>query len=108
MPPERSISVNNNFIAKVKDLQQKGITERMTQPTEWVSAFTVVNKPSAKNEIRLCIDSIPLNTLSNDLSTLFQLLIICPQKLAMIEYSLQLISRLHFGVRYRKLLAEKL
>lgn len=63
MPPERSISVNNNFIAKVKDLQQQGITERVTQPTEWVSAFTVVNKPFAKNEIRLCIDSIPLNTL---------------------------------------------
>ena len=32
MPPERSLSVNN-FIAKVKDLQQQGITERVTQPT---------------------------------------------------------------------------
>ena len=34
MPPEGSISVNDNFIAKVKDLQQQAITERVTQPTE--------------------------------------------------------------------------
>ena len=34
----------------------------MTETTEWVSAPTVVNKPSAKNGIRLCIDSRPLNT----------------------------------------------
>ena len=34
----------------------------MTEPTEWVSAPAIVNKPSAKNGIRLCIDSRPLNT----------------------------------------------
>ena len=34
----------------------------MTEPTEWVSASVIVNKPSAKNGIRLCIDSRPLNT----------------------------------------------
>ena len=34
----------------------------MTEPTEWVSAPAIVKKPSAKNGIRLCIDSRPLNT----------------------------------------------
>ena len=31
-------------------------------PTDWVSAATIVTKPSAKNGIRLCIDFRPLNT----------------------------------------------
>ena len=34
----------------------------MTEPTDWVGAPIIVNKPSAKNGIRLCIDSRPLNT----------------------------------------------
>ena len=34
----------------------------MTEPTEWVSAPAIVNKPSTKNGIRLCIDSRPLKT----------------------------------------------
>ena len=34
----------------------------MTEPTEWMTAPATVNKPSAKNGIRLCIDSRPLNT----------------------------------------------
>ena len=33
-----------------------------TESTDWVSAPAIVNKPSAKNGIRLCIDSRPLNT----------------------------------------------
>ena len=50
--------MKNNFIAEVKDLQQQSIIEKVTEPTEWVSAPTIVNKASA----RLCIDSRPLNT----------------------------------------------
>ena len=61
-PREIPLSVRNNFIAEVKDLQQQGIIEKVTEPTEWVSAPTIVNKPSAKNGIRLCIDSRPMNT----------------------------------------------
>ena len=60
-PREIPLSVKKNFIAEVKDLQQQGIIEKVTEPTEWVSAPTIVNKP-AKNGIRLCIDSRPLNT----------------------------------------------
>ena len=61
-PREIPLSVKNNFIAEVKDLQDQGILEKVTEPSAWVSAPTIVNKPSAKNGIRLCIDSRPLNT----------------------------------------------
>ena len=56
------MSVKNKFIAEVKDLQEQGIIEKVTEPTKWARAPTIVNKPSAKNGIRLCIDSRPLNT----------------------------------------------
>ena len=56
-PREIPLSVKNNFIAELKDLQDQSILEKVTEPTEWVSAPTIVNKPSAKNGIRLCIDS---------------------------------------------------
>ena len=61
-PREIPLSVKNNFIAEVKDLQEQGILEKVTEPSAWVSAPTIVNKPSAKNGTRLCIDSRPLNT----------------------------------------------
>ena len=61
-PREIPLSVKDNFIAEVKDLQEQGILEKVTEPSAWVSAPTIVNKPSAKNGIRLCIDSRPLNT----------------------------------------------
>ena len=54
--------MKNIFIAEVKDLRLQGIIEKVTEPTEWVSAPTIENKPSAKNGIRLCIESRPLNT----------------------------------------------
>ena len=54
--------MKSNFIAEVKDPQKQGIAEKVTEPTELVSAPTIVNEPSAKNGIRLCIDSRPLNT----------------------------------------------
>ena len=34
----------------------------MIEPNEWLGAPAIVNKPSAKSGIRLCIDSRPLNT----------------------------------------------
>ena len=61
-PREIPLSVKNNFIAEVKDLQEQGILEKVTDPSAWVSAPTIVNKPSDKNGMRLCIDSRPLNT----------------------------------------------
>ena len=56
-PREIPLSVKNKFIAEVKDLQEQGIIEKVIEPTDWVSTPTIVNKSSAKNGIRLCIDS---------------------------------------------------
>ena len=61
-PREIPLSIKNKFIAEFKDLQEQGIIEKVTESTDWVSARTIVNKPSARNGIRLCIDSRPLNT----------------------------------------------
>ena len=58
-PREIPLSVKNKFIAEVKDLQEQGIIEKVIELTDWVSAPTIVNKPSAKNGTRLCIDSRP-------------------------------------------------
>ena len=48
-PREIPLSVKNKFIAEVKDLQEQGIIEKVTELTDWVSAPTTVNKSSAKN-----------------------------------------------------------
>jgi len=37
-PREILLSVKNKFIAEVKDLQEQSIIERVTEPTDWVSA----------------------------------------------------------------------
>ena len=57
------LCVNNIFFfAEVKDFQQQGTLEKVTEPTECVSAPTVVNnKPFAKNGIRLCMGCRQLN-----------------------------------------------
>ena len=52
---ELPLSVKNIVIAEEKDVL-------VTEPSEGVRAATIANKPSAKNGIRLCIDSRPLNT----------------------------------------------
>jgi len=59
---EGELQLYTKFIAEVKDLHEQGIIEKVTEPTDWLSAPTIVNKPSAKNGTRLCIDSRPLNT----------------------------------------------
>ena len=96
-PREIPLSVKNKFIAEVKDLQEQGIIEKVTEPTKWVRAPTIVNKPSAKNGIRLCMDSRPLNTaLKCSEYPIYQLLIICLLKLTMPKCLPWLISSLLF------------
>ena len=57
-PTEIPLSAKNKFI----DLQEQGIIENVTEPTDWVSAPTIVNKSSTKNGISPCIDTSSLNT----------------------------------------------
>lgn len=40
-------------------MEQLGVIERQTEPTEWVNSMTVVNKGS---KIRICIDPRDLNS----------------------------------------------
>ena len=66
-----------------------------------MSAPAIVNKPSAKNGIRLCIDSRPLNIAgTHAMSIQYQLLIICLQKLAMSKCLPWLISSLLSGLSH--------
>ena len=45
-PREIPLSVKSKFIAEIKDLQEQGIIEKVTEPTDWVSAPTIVNRLS--------------------------------------------------------------
>jgi len=40
------------------DLEKRGITKKVTEPTEWISSMVIVAKP---NKIRICIDPRDLN-----------------------------------------------
>ena len=99
-PREIPLSVKKKFISEVKDLQEQGIIEKVTEPTDWVSTPTIVNKPSAKNGIRLCIDSRPLNMHSSAQSIQYQLLIICLLKLTTLKCLTWLISSLLSGISH--------
>ena len=60
-PREIPCVSKTNLLLKSKIFKNKALLKKVTEPTDWVSATTIVNKPSAKNAIRLCIYSRPLN-----------------------------------------------
>ena len=60
-PMEIPLSVKNDYNAEKKDFQEKGIIEKVSEPSDWVTAPTIVNTPFATNGIRLCIGFRPLN-----------------------------------------------
>ena len=43
---------------KLSDLEKRGIIQKVTQPTEWISSMVVVAKPG---KIRICLDPRDLN-----------------------------------------------
>ena len=53
------IAVKEKLKNELERLQNLGVIQRVTYPTEWISSMVVVNK--ANNKIRLCIDPKPLN-----------------------------------------------
>ena len=59
--PPRKIpeSLKQPLREHLDDLVKRDVIERVTEPTEWVSALVVVAKPNGK--IRLCLDPRPLN-----------------------------------------------
>ena len=59
--PPRKIpeSLKQPLREQLDDLVKRDVIERVTEPTEWVSALVAVAKPNGK--IRLCLDPRPLN-----------------------------------------------
>ena len=45
-------------VQQLVDLEKRGITEKVTEPTEWISSMVIVAKP---NKIRICLDPRDLN-----------------------------------------------
>ena len=52
------VALQEDVKSKLKDLEDKGIIEKVTQPTEWISSMVVVAK---RDKIRICLDPRDLN-----------------------------------------------
>ena len=48
--------VRTKVAAEIQKLEQEGIIEKVSGPTEWVSRIVTPPKPKSPNEIRLCVD----------------------------------------------------
>ena len=57
-PRRVPIAIRDKAKEKLEDLESKGIVEKVTIPTEWISSMVVVTKPS---KIRICLDPQDLN-----------------------------------------------
>ena len=47
------IALQESVKTKLKDLEAKGIIEKVTKPTEWISSMVIIAKP---NKLRICLD----------------------------------------------------
>ena len=57
-PSRVPVALRDKVKAKLDDLEKKGIVEKVTTPTEWISSMVVVTTP---NKIRICLDPRDLN-----------------------------------------------
>ena len=48
--------IRTKVAAEIQKLEQEGIIEKVSGPTEWVSRIVTPPKPKSPNEIRLCVD----------------------------------------------------
>ena len=48
--------MRDKVAAEIKKLEQEGIIEKVSGPTEWVSRIVTPPKPKSPGEIRLCVD----------------------------------------------------
>jgi hypothetical protein len=53
------VAMKEKVASELRDLQKDGIITPVNEPSAWISALLVVNKPSGG--VRLCIDPKPLN-----------------------------------------------
>jgi len=57
-PRRVPVPLRDKVKAKLDDLERKGIVEKVTVPTDWISSMVVVATP---NKIRICLDPKDLN-----------------------------------------------
>eukprot|EP00057_Strongylocentrotus_purpuratus_P021908 XP_011676382.1 PREDICTED: uncharacterized protein K02A2.6-like isoform X1 [Strongylocentrotus purpuratus] len=60
--PPRTIphKIRDKVKAEIERMEEIGVIERVTEPTDWVSQMTVVHKPDGR--VRICLDPRGLNT----------------------------------------------
>eukprot|EP00057_Strongylocentrotus_purpuratus_P020155 XP_011674629.1 PREDICTED: uncharacterized protein LOC105443305 [Strongylocentrotus purpuratus] len=60
--PPRTIphKIRDKVRAEIERMEEIGVIERVTEPTDWVSQMTVVHKPDGR--VRICLDPRGLNT----------------------------------------------
>ena len=52
-PSRLPVALRERVKAKLADLEKKGIVEKVTIPTDWISSMVVVTTP---NKIKICLD----------------------------------------------------
>ena len=57
-PRRVPIPVKAELKNKIEELENMGVIQRVTQPTEWISNMVAVRKP---NKLRVCLDPLELN-----------------------------------------------
>ena len=57
-PRRVPVALRDEVKDKLSDLEKRGIIQKVTQPTEWISSMVVVAKPG---KIRICLDPRDLN-----------------------------------------------
>ena len=57
-PRRISVTLQKEVKEKIAELEKKGIIQKVTEPTEWISSMVIVSKPG---KIRICLDPRDLN-----------------------------------------------
>ena len=47
------VTLQKEFKEKIAELDKKGIIQKVTDPTDWISSMVIVSKPG---KIRICLD----------------------------------------------------
>ena len=57
-PRRVAVTLQKEVKEKIAEMEKKGIIQKVTEPTEWISSMVVVAKPG---KIRICLDPCDLN-----------------------------------------------
>ena len=69
-PPRRvPVTLHDKLKVELDRMERLKVTERVFEPTEWVSSLVVVQKPNGK--LRLCLEPKDLKKLSRDITITF-------------------------------------